>query len=109
LYNLSNLKDCLTVYKLKKIIGGIKMKKENRKIIYVITNDNISPDGRILSPSSNNLFTLYKCKGFENGWGDFEIQSCEVKKINLSYSDYDKFKLKKSYYNKEIECYNKFE
>ena len=85
------------------------MYKEKKEIIYVIDNNNISPCGRILSPSSNNLFTLYKCNGYINGWGEFEINYCVIKKVNLSFSDYEKFKLKNSYYNKKIECYNKLE
>ena len=87
------------------------MYKENKKIIYVISNGALSPCGKFFNPSSSydHLFTLFKCVGFEDGWGNFEIQSCEVKKINLSYSEYEKFKLKSFYYGKEIECYNKFE
>ena len=85
------------------------MYKENKKIIYVISNGALSPCGKFFNPSSNNLFTLFKCKGFEDGWGELKLEYCEVKKINLSFSDYEKFKLKSHYYNKEIECYNKFE
>ena len=85
------------------------MYKENKKEIYIISNGALSPCGKFFNPASSSYFTLFKCKGFENGWGELEIEYCEVKKINLSYSDYDKFKSKSSYYGKKIECYNKFE
>ena len=85
------------------------MYRENKETIYVISNSNFSPCGRILTPSSNNLFTLYKCSGYRNGWDEFEVSYCEIKKINLSFSEYEKFKLKNNYYNKKIEYYNKFE